>query len=149
MEDGGCAGGQHLAPELDVGGHGHVGVSEWVDVGSGGEAGVVQAAGGGRRKHQVAFRSYGSDRAVRHRSPGQWRIRPLANQHSQRAKPTGDVQVIAHRDARATSPTTQCPRSIGTGMRADCVDIDVQMTNDGEPVVIPDMIEGEACDRPK
>lgn len=71
----------------------------------------------------------------------------LADQHAQRPNQTDDVQVIAHRGASAYSPENTLPAvDLGADMRADYVEIDVQMTSDGELVVMHDTTLGRTTD---
>ncbi len=63
----------------------------------------------------------------------------LADQRPQHANQSGDVEVIAHRGASAYSPENTLPAvDLGADMRSDYVEIDVQMTSDGELVVMHD-----------
>ncbi|TQN44133.1 glycerophosphoryl diester phosphodiesterase [Blastococcus colisei] len=71
----------------------------------------------------------------------------LADQHSQRTDRTGQVEVIAHRGASAYAPENTLPAvDLGADMRADYVEIDVQMTSDGELVVMHDTTLGRTTD---
>jgi glycerophosphoryl diester phosphodiesterase len=63
----------------------------------------------------------------------------LAEEHSRGSASSGEVEVIAHRGASAYAPENTLPAvDLGADMRADYVEIDVQMSSDGELVVMHD-----------